>query len=104
MSERYFKLSRMQPAVGHAHPMCTLQLLLTTLLARTVIRTSLHIAALVCIRQAEAEKREKARQEAVLREANRRAAAERSQQVCCTLYCPLLPLAAGFAFHTFIPI
>lgn len=42
---------------------------------------SVHKAALLYTRQAEAEKREKARQEAAVREANRRAAAERSQQV-----------------------
>ena len=41
-------------------------------------------------RQAEAEKREKAKQEALIRDANRRAAAERSQQV---LYSCLLELS-----------
>ena len=53
-------------------------------------RTWLHAPSIrpslrCCCRQAEAEKREKARQEGLVREATRRAAAERQQQVHPTL-------------------
>ena len=62
-----------RPQQGHLHR----RLMSRTWLHAPSIRPSLRC----CCRQAEAEKREKARQEGLVREATRRAAAERQQQV-----------------------